>query len=235
MKKSDERRAVTEFLQLQKFSAEIFERESPDFELRFSDGMVVGLEVSELADETLAKGDATTRRLDVAVAAALQRAGLNLGVTISFHAWKASTVGASRVFNETVARIVELAHQHSKQTEAESVYDEVELRRHGLHESIRMLRFTNGSGVLIGKSGMGIRGSVAHSRVREKTAKLPEYRSKLAADEYWLLLVSGQASRNAVWSEMFEHDEYATEFDRVYCVDFWASPARVLELKRRPG
>lgn len=68
--------------------------------------------------------------------------------------------------------------------------------------------------------------------IDSNNAKVTEYRANMPGCGLRLLVVTGIATRGAVWSKVLEDQVYSTSFDRVFCIDAYEN--RTFELRTRP-
>ena len=231
-KKEHERAAVSELLKwLGIVDAEVSDRESPDFEVFAAEKGRFAIEVVELADPSIAAGQAALKALEKDLADALRSRGLTRGVHLSVG--EGGILFAPReVRARHVKAITELVNERSSRRGAIDIGNRA-LASAGAEFVLKVM--VNDSGfVTIGSSATGRRQPFVQGCIDAKNAKVSEYRASLGAGQpLWLLLLTGIAFRSGIWSVVVEDHEYISDFDRTFCIDAFEN--KFIEVKTRTG
>ena len=206
-------------------------RESPDFELRFRDGSAVGVEVTELADPSIASGDAAVTRLRTELERRLDDLGLLVGVGLRIgegFAFELARDG-QRV-RDHVDGLVLLVQDHAQARRRPRWYRHDTLYKRGIPFVLEVWIGEGAGGVITSGSAVGRRAPFVQQCIDRKSAKIAEYRARLPGRPIWLLLVAGVAGRSAVWSIVLDGHAYSSVFERTFYLD--AYDGRFIELNR---
>lgn len=113
-KKLAELEAVEKFLRLidQSIAGEPLARESPDFQFHLTTGALIGLEVTELADRTIAAGTSALRRLTADLRERLARDELYVSIHLSVTEGGAQLLASRDTCRGHVEGLVQLVRKH---------------------------------------------------------------------------------------------------------------------------
>ena len=204
-------------------------RERPDFELRFANGRVVGLEVTELTHEGVAVGQNVVRRLRDAVSAGLAAKGLEASVAIRFGDGSLSLLAPREQMRAHADAIVALVEGHQRRGAPMREYKlRGFLNRNGL-PFLKAVHVGPGLAVWTSETAVGQREPFVQDRIDAKNGKVASYRAALPGRELWLLLVTN-SFRSAVWNAVFDGHVYRSAFDRTFCLDAYAHVRRVIDV-----
>lgn len=230
-KRQHELKAVIELLRWRALDVKrIVQRERPDFEVQLADGSTVGIEVTELADDALARGAAILKLLQKELVQELEVKGVTKGVHLGIPEGFALLLGSRDVRARNVKALVDLAVENQAAEGMLTIeYDALVAR--GV-QFILEATFSDSGAVTTGHSATGRRAPSVQEGIDAKNEKAPEYRVALPhARELWLLLLSGVDFRSGVWSAVVEGHEYVSAFDRTFCIDAYEN--KFIELRTR--
>lgn len=236
-RKKRERRALDFLLTRLDVGIEIenvVERESPDFEVHGRYGTVIGVEVVEVVESSVAAGMAGFERLRAELQRAMDEAGLRLAVMLQTGGGFIPKLNEGGVAASHAAGLLVLLRQHEAEGRGPCTYLRRELRGHGVEWIMRAIvspAEAPAVGRIARRSGIGLM-PVVPQLVQEKEAKLDGYRAAIGGP-VWLLLVAGTQFAAGVWSETLRHRALRSSFDRLFYVDAYDSAA--FEVERDDG
>lgn len=202
-------------------------RESPDVELCFTDGRVVGLEVTELVVPAQAKGAAVARRLCGDLTEALRAQGAKVGVHVFV---PASCVGLSALtrtqYAHQLATLRNLVLARLPKDEEFFKYEHEALVAAGA-DAIDAIHVFPRDEAAAGHAthGPGTGGGFVQLGIDAKNSLAGDYRRNMPGAEQWLLLVVGFRSASGIWSAVIENRSYTSAFNRTFCLDYYDNKA----------
>lgn len=223
-----ERRALDLVLAHLKISDAPNEREEPDFELSV-DGKSIGIEVTELADPRIAKGTAALKKLQARIVERLRGEQLDAAVHLAIPEGFGALLASPVVQKQHVDGIVAIVRAFLSSGLPRQELELEEMRKYGI-AYLADVTLSPGSSVTTGHRARGRHSNFVQDCINAKNEKAEVYRANVPG-ESWLVLIVGEAFRSAVDLRVLEFHEYATEFDRTFCVDTYTK--EVVELTTR--
>ena len=232
-KRAYERKAVVEILRLLAVDVErIDQRERPDFDVKLADGSHVGIEITELADDVVARGAAALKALQRELVRELNARGIEKGVHLAASDGFAALLTSRDVRAKNVAALADLVAEHAQAPGMLTIgYDALVAR--GI-QFVLEATVNDGGAVTTGQRSAGRRAPSVQQQIDAKNAKAGEYRLAVPhARELWLLLLTGVDFRSGVWSAVIEDHTYVSTFDRILCIDAYENKLIEVRTERR--
>jgi hypothetical protein len=230
--KADETQSAEVFLRLLAVEhGPLVSREAPDFEIPLRAGPRVGLEIVELADFTLARGESLVARLRDSLADRLREDGIDVRMHLSIPEGLGAELARKGALKRHEHALVALAHRHVALSAGPASFDGSALRLLGI-DCVASVDVGEGSVVTIGTRAHGRGHSFVQQAIDAKNAKIAEYKGNLPGCGIWLLLRARARQRSNVWHVVVdETQEYASAFDRTF---FLHDTDGLHELRTRP-
>lgn len=236
--KDTEVRSVEEFAARGAFASPVVDirRCDPpacDFELVFKNGEIVGVEVTDVADEMRARGHAIADTVSDELRVALLAAGASKCIVgLSFAGGYSLAPTKRRDRARLVSALVSLIIGHRKDDRPAQWYERERppgFRRKRAAPELQAVALLPLSAVYVGPSKQvsvyhsthahGHRWPIVQSAIDPKNERIAGYRSAMPGRSIWLLLVNGFRPLSGVPREVVEGHTFASAFDRTFCLD----------------
>ena len=222
-KKAEERRHIDHFIAawsgreaIARIDSE--DRESPDFVGALANGRLFGLEVVRFTDRDVARSEDLIERFKDELRLAGRASSTFATFVVNIEAYGAALLrdrGNRKTLIERLLRFARLVPRRPRE-----IYGR-KLQGRGISGIGRLAVYPTTRTIDVSTARTASGGpALVYDRIAEKDAKVPSYRSRLAAGaELWLLLVGGADFASSGTAPM--HQPIATQFDRVFFLDLW--------------
>ena len=197
----------------------IAHEDAPDLRITTSTGRVIGVEVTEVADNGVAHADAATQRFDQALTDCLKANSTNASILVGNGEGFAELLAKRSECARHVEALARLAATHIRERRPMRTYQHRELLQAGAPYILRATIFAAeepAAGSVLHAGGR--HASFVQTCIDKKNALAPRYRTE-TPEGLWLLLLAGIAFRSGVSAGVIRDHEYVSAFDRILCVD----------------